>query len=375
MNILMNAISARLGVGQTYIRNLISSESFENIDNIYVLKPADLVIPRNKLVKMLKVPDKAVNSPFFRVYWEKRNIRKLIDDLRIDIYFCPGGSLNYVHPANSKRPVKSVVTFQNMLPLDTRQVKKYGFSRMRLRNVILRRVFKRSMKNADLVIFLSHFARDKALELTRGQIRNYKLIPHGIEAPEETPVSGLKHRTFTFPYLLYVSTLDVYKSQIEVIQAFAFLKKTGYPDLKLVLAGESYKPYRKKVEHEIAKLKLVDEVVLTGLVEKKTLIELYANAEINIFASQTENCPFILLEALCMGKPVLCSNLPPMNEVAGDAVIYFDPCDPQDLSDKIRDVLQDPEQFEKYAIKGKEKVRAFNLELASRATWEEIVSA
>jgi len=375
MNILMNAISARLGGGQTYIRNLISSESFENIDNIYVLKPADLVIPRNKLVKMLKVPDKAVNSPFFRVYWEKRNIGKLINDLGIDIYFCPGGSLNYVHPDNSKRPVKSVVIFQNMLPLDTRQVKKYGFSRMRLRNVILRHVFKRSMKNADLVIFLSQFARDKALELTRGKIRNYKLIPHGIEAPAESTASDLDHRTFTFPYLLYVSTLDVYKSQIEVIQAFALLKKTGYPDLKLVLAGESYKPYRKKVEHEIAKLELTDHVVVTGLVEKETLMELYANAEINIFASQTENCPFILLEAMCMGKPVLSSNLPPMNEVAGDAVVYFDPRDPQELTDKIRDVLQHPEQFEKYVFKGKEKVREYNLELASRTTWEAIISA
>ena len=44
----------------------------------------------------------------------------------------------------------------------------------------------------------------------------------------------------------------------------------------------------------------------------KSLPNLYKNAEINVFLSEIENCPNILLEALSSKKPVLCSNKQPM---------------------------------------------------------------
>jgi glycosyltransferase involved in cell wall biosynthesis len=374
MRILVNALSARLGGGQTYIRNLLSLDHFEGIEKIYVLKPDTLNISENNQICDIPVNKRVIESPLLRAYWENTAIAKMIKELDIDIYFCPGGSLNYVPGTLQGKYIKSVITFQNMLPLDSIQVRKYGFSKMRLRNELLKRIFRKSMKAADLVIFLSEFAMSRAHSLCNGKIMKQVLIPHGIEQTGLIEQKEKPRCCPDSPYLLYVSTLDVYKSQKEVISAFATLKQDKTFPYKLVLAGESYPPYRMELEEQIDLLGVSEEVILTGLVDKEELDKLYANATINIFASQTENCPFILLEAMASGRPVLSSNRPPMPELAGDSVMYFDPTNPDNLADSITNILKNPTLAEEYARKGKSKVLEFSLESAASMTWKEIVS-
>jgi glycosyltransferase involved in cell wall biosynthesis len=374
MRILVNALSARLGGGQTYIRNLLSLDHFEGIEKIYVLKPDTLNISENNQICNIPVDKKVIESPFLRACWENKAIPKMIKELDIDIYFCPGGSLNYAPGTIQGKYIKSVITFQNMLPLDSIQVRKYGFSKMRLRNELLKWIFRKSMKAADLVIFLSEFAMSRAQSLCNGKILKQVLIPHGIE---QTGIIEQKEKPRCCPdslYLLYVSTLDVYKSQKEVISAFATLKQDKTFPYKLVLAGESYPPYRKDIEEQVDLLGVSEEVILTGLVDKEELDKLYANATINIFASQTENCPFILLEAMASGQAVLSSNRPPMPELAGDSVAYFDPEDPDDLVASIRKYLGNPSLMEEYAKKSLIKVSDFNLEEAVQKTWKAIIT-
>ena len=374
MRILVNALSARLGGGQTYIRNLLSLDHFEGIEKIYVLKPDTLNISESNQIYNISVNKKVIESPFLRAYWENTAISKIIKEFDIDIYFCPGGSLNYVPGTIQGKYIKSVITFQNMLPLDSIQIKKYGLSKMRLRNELLKIIFRKSMKAADLVIFLSEFAMSQAQSLCNGEIRKQVLIPHGIE---QTRLIGQKEKPSCCPdspYLLYVSTLDVYKSQKEVISAFAKLKKGKTFSCKLVLAGESYPPYRQEIEEHIDFLGISEDIILTGLVDKEEIDKLYLNATINIFASQTENCPFILLESMASGRPVLSSNRPPMPELAGDSVMYFDPTNPDSLADSISKLLKNPTLAKEYAKKGKSKVLEFSLESAVRATWKELAS-
>jgi len=374
MKILINAVSARLGGGQTYIRNLLSLDRYEGVEAIYILKSEGLLITKHKQVFEILVKDAIVKSPFIRAFWENISIPNYISELDIDVYFCPGGSLNYVPGKIKGKEIKSVITFQNMLPLDYIQVLKYGISKMRLRNIILKYVFRKSMKAADLVIFLSEFAMVQAQLLCKGRIKKKVLIPHGIEVTDYKAHKEMPVCCPDTPYLLYVSTLDVYKSQKEVVIAFAKLKEEKLFQYKLVLAGESYLPYKKEVDKLINTLGISDDVIMTGHVNKKELEKLYGNAAINIFASQTENCPFILLEAMASGRPVLSSNMSPMPEIAGDTVLYFDPRDSDDLANSINKYLENPELMEENARKARMKVSDFSLKHAALKTWKAITS-
>jgi len=74
----------------------------------------------------------------------------------IDIFFSPGGLL----PRSLPSKMLTVVTFQNMLPFDHVQRKKYPFGYRRLRDWLLERGLSSAMCRADLVIFISEFARN-----------------------------------------------------------------------------------------------------------------------------------------------------------------------------------------------------------------------
>ena len=69
------------------------------------------------------------------------------------------------------------------------------------------------------------------------------------------------------------------------------------------------------------------------------LPNLYKNAEINVFLSEVENCPNILLEALASKKPVLCSNKHPMIEFGGDAPFYCNPRDIEEIEERLNTIF------------------------------------
>jgi len=228
------------------------------------------------------------------------------------------------------------------------------------------------MLSADLVIFLSEYARDVAVRVCHGKIEKAVLIPHGIFFTEQ--VGSKEQSSNPGKYLLYVSTLDVYKSQLEVIKAFALLKKKLKEPYQLFLVGSSYAPYENKVRQLIDDLGLQENVVLTGQVGKQELGNLYAGAEINIFASQTENCPFILLEAMAAGQPIACSKCPPMPEVAQDAVLYFEPTQPEDICNVLCKLLADEDLRAKISRLALERIKYFDLAKSSTNTWTTIAS-
>jgi len=70
---------------------------------------------------------------------------------------------------------------------------------------------------------------------------------------------------------------------------------------------------------------------------------LMAHCFLFIFQSTCENCPNTLIEALAAGLPIACSSSGVMPEIAGDAAVYFDPFDPDDIGRAIRKIIDDPE--------------------------------
>src|SRR5260370_13265747 len=77
-------------------------------------------------------------------------------------------------------------------------------------------------------------------------------------------------------------------------------------------------------------------VRLTGWIPREQLYELFRGARGFIYPSMFEGFGMPVLEAMAAGVPVACSNIPPLREIAGSTVRYFDPAS----HDEIRDALQ-----------------------------------
>src|SRR5690606_24344575 len=98
-------------------------------------------------------------------------------------------------------------------------------------------------------------------------------------------------------------------------EAFARLAER-HPDLDLVLSGG-----RGAAEEEVEALAapLGERVLRLGRTGREQLDATMAAAEAVVFPSEFEGFGLPVLEALALGVPVICSDIAPLREVAGDA--------------------------------------------------------
>jgi len=369
--ILVNALSARQGGGQTYVINLLKFLPKECSLEILVLAQDSLLLPMDSdKIKKLSLASFLAN-PFVRFLWERWRLPQLLRKTNSNVLFCTGGSVACRPPVNCK----SVTMFRNMMPFDLKQRRRYRFGYTRFRFWALRRTLLRTMSEADLVICLSKYAKGVLKEQSQVAPEKIAVIPHGIPPSfRRSPLASAPKPSWlpAVDYILYVSNIDHYKAQIEVIQAFAMMKKAQKHACKLVLVGPAYPPYLKRVLREINRLGLATDVVVKGAIPYQEMPGLYQNALVNIFASECENCPNILLEAMAAGRPLLVSNRPPMPEFAGDAAIYFDPRDPKDLASKLSSLLDDSVMMTDLAQRALLRSELYDWQCTADATWKAI---
>jgi glycosyltransferase involved in cell wall biosynthesis len=74
---------------------------------------------------------------------------------------------------------------------------------------------------------------------------------------------------------------------------------------------------------------------------RSDLLELYARADVVTLVSTSEGFGIPVIEAQAAGVPVVASRIPPLIEIAGDAVRFVDPTDVADIRRGVTDVLAD----------------------------------
>lgn len=90
------------------------------------------------------------------------------------------------------------------------------------------------------------------------------------------------------------------KNQKMMIDAFSSVLKE-YPDYQLIIYGEG--PYREELEAHIQQLGVSERVLLPGSTTQ--LYDSIKSAEIFLLSSDYEGMPNALIEAMCMGLPVI----------------------------------------------------------------------
>jgi glycosyltransferase involved in cell wall biosynthesis len=366
-------MSAKLGGGQTYLKNLLGG--IPPLDNlrILVLAPRSLALPETPSLERMETPGWNLENPFIRMIWERFFLPGLLRKIRADILFCPGGIIGTRPP----RGCRTVSMFRNMMPFDRVLRSLYPLGYKRFRNWVLEKVLLKSMIRADLLIFISRYAKEVIQRLAPNGLRNAVVISHGVSDQFRVRSSEDRARPVWLPrneYFLYVSHIDVYKSQLEVVRAYGLLKRRRRTEEKLVLAGPSInRNYAKQVVDEVMRLGLQQDVMLLGEIPHGQLPLAYHHAKINLFASRCENCPNILLEALAAGRPLLVSNRQPMPEFGEDAVVYFDPENPEELAEKMASIVDDENVLCELSRRAQLQSEKFDWARTSELTWQTVI--
>jgi glycosyltransferase involved in cell wall biosynthesis len=261
-----------------------------------------------------------------------------------------------------------------MLPFEWREMRRYGVSWMLARCLLLRLIQARSFRRAEGVLFLTHYAQDvvtRAVGALRGATR---VIPHGVDRSFlMEPKSQVAITEFTDERpcrILYVSIIDVYKHQWNVVEAVAALRSEGLP-IVIDLVGPAYGPALRRLQRVMDRLDPQRAWArYKGGVAHGDLPNLYGTADLIVFASSCENMPNILLESMASGVPIACSARGPMPEVLQSAGEYFDPDSPQSIANAIRLLLRSPELRDANARRALEAARRYSWKRCADETLE-----
>lgn len=306
-----------------------------------------------------------------RTLWQRYRLSQAARNAGCDILFVPGGSY-----AGNFYPV--VTMSRNMLPFEWRELKRYGWSLLTLKLLLLRLTQSRSYQNADGLIFLTDYARQTVLRVTGPLHAKTTTIPHGlnprfIQAPK--PQRAITDYSEENPYrVLYVSIIDQYKHQWNVVEAIAALRREGLP-VVLDLVGPAYPPALNRLNKTIAR-QVGDQlwVRYRGAISFNDLHLCYAQADLGVFASSCENMPNILLETMAAGLPIACSNRGPMPEILGAGGVYFDPEQPEQITEALFKLLKDSDLRTQLAETSFQSLRLYSWERCARDTFAFISS-
>ena len=201
----------------------------------------------------------------------------------------------------------------------------------------------RAARSAERVICVSEFTRDDV-------IRRYGVEASKIRVVGEAPSLAVGTREPPpGPYLLAVGDLRKKKNFARLVAAYSLLRREGLPH-RLVIAGRD--------AGEGARLR-ADGVELPGYVPEEDLDALMRGADALVHPSLYEGYGLVVVEAMARGVPVAAARASALPETGGDAALYFDPLDVEDMAATIRRAL------------GSEELAARGRERAATLSWDD----
>ncbi|RYD86502.1 MAG: glycosyltransferase family 1 protein, partial [Sphingobacteriales bacterium] len=135
----------------------------------------------------------------------------------------------------------------------------------------------------------------------------------------------------------------------------AFLNDKNIP---LLIVGEKNN-LNAELEQLINETGLSNRITIIGHVPEHDLHMIYACATIFCFPSYAEGFGLPPLEAMKCGVPVITSDRTAMPEVCGDAAVYIDPDNPNDIACKINALLNNPVLYQDKIKKGLDRAADF----------------
>jgi glycosyltransferase involved in cell wall biosynthesis len=165
------------------------------------------------------------------------------------------------------------------------------------------------------------------------------------------------------PYFLYPARAWPHKNHENLLHAHKiYREKFGERAWKLVLTI-GHDERSEKLKSLAARLELETGLKLQGEVEEQELNRIYQSASALIFPSRYEGFGIPLIEAMYFGLPIICGRGGSQPEVAGEAALYVNAEDPEDIASAMIRLTEDRNLRERLVAQGKRQLQTFVLKV------------
>lgn len=220
-----------------------------------------------------------------------------------------------------------------------------------------KKTLQKRLDRADVVTFISEFARTDVLNNFKLDIKKTQVIYNGISmGDEEVSPAFLPTKKFLFT----MGTVLPKKNFHVLVEMMKHL-----PDYQLVIAGINHSDYAKKIQEEITKNNLDDQIKLVGTIDEGHKVWYYKHATAFVFPSLFEGFGLPIVEAMSLGLPLFLSKETSIPEIGGSEAYYFDHFEAKSMAQMIEKGMSEFTEEKKQKLIERSKI--FSWKEAARA--------
>ena len=232
----------------------------------------------------------------------------------------------------------------------------------RWRKLIVWNLWQKSrIMKADLIHATSQYEVDNLMKLNLG--KPCVIIPNGTIFPECPPDRGLL--TDRKRKLLFLSRIHPKKGLINLVKAY---KAVNPKNWELLIAGYDEINHQAEVEKAVEDAELSESVRFLGPIGNAEKWQLYAESDVFILPTFSENFGIVVAEALASGLPVITTTRTPWAEIMEfDCGWVVDP-GVQEVTEAIRDAIHlTDQQRHEMGLRGRNLIK-------QKYTWNSIAA-
>jgi glycosyltransferase involved in cell wall biosynthesis len=317
------------GIGHYVLNLLVQLSKIDKQNNYFLFTPAirnakyaELLL-KNSRFQIIQVYNFLTKSR--RLWLQHPSLKKHIIKNNIKFFLGGGEYIPIFLPSKIKIGVTIHDVVFKILPDTVSLVNKFFYNTL----------FKICIRKANIIFTGSKTTGSEIYSYLKIDENKIIIIPDGIDITRFIPDKKIVKKN----YLLFVGTLQPRKNLINLLKAFAIIHNKIKEKLIIVGASgwknSSLNEYITSLPREIR-----NKIEFLGYIDNETLVRLYREAKLFALPTLHEGFGLIILEAMASGTPVLTSKVGAIPEFFSDAVAFADPLSPEDISEKILNILK-----------------------------------
>lgn len=354
-------IDARLwnesGVGR-YLRNLTAELALIDTQNEYVL------FFKQEEYHSVMLPGKNFKKILADVHWhtvaEQFLLPRILQKEYLDLMHFPYFSIPLFYKGKFVVTIHDLILHHYMtgkattLPQPLYFIKYLGYKYLILQ----------AAKRAEKIIAVSYATKKEIIDHLHISPEKITVTYEGVDIKNG---KSFDKPPIDTPFFLHVGNMYPHKNIHLLIEAFS--KSFSHADVQLVFVGrEDY--FYKNIQKYVLKNK-IKGIRFLGYVSDEELSALYRYAQAVVVPSFMEGFGLPAVEAMAKESIIILSDISVHREVCGDAGIYFDPENKQDLARCLQMVYSKAKKdFKKNIAHGLEKTKHYSWKTMAKKTKE-----
>jgi glycosyltransferase involved in cell wall biosynthesis len=301
--------------------------------------------------------------PLLFMLWFDVAIPRALKKYKIDVFFSPDGYLSL------RTKVPQIATIHDLnfehfpedIPFAARTYLKYFFPKF--------------AKKAQHIITVSNYSKDDLVKTYGVKADKITVAWNGasdVFKPIDDDQKTLFRNTYSNgkQYFVFVGSLHPRKNIPRLLKAFEIYCEDPSNDWDMVIVGEAL--WNKSDDFAKVTGPFKNRIHFTGRLALEDLAMVVGSASCMTYVPYFEGFGIPLVEAMNCGVPIISGNLTSLPEVAGEAAIYCDPFDVDDIAKAMLKLSKDNDLLNRLSASGLERSKLFSWSTSAEIVWKEI---